>query len=376
MAIILVNACNIEQLAKIQGKLSECFLVFLKELWVKVHNQMLCANIMRSTQEKHCCLSNITVNNLAESIFRLSMNADQFTTVSKGTVQSSIFHLNESSFENFIANYWEVAPSLVRRFSNSMIEGDDIFSSFTQCLNSNEPFCSSVSFILQRLISCLPIASDELDILSFLKEARNKLGCPLVYEQDIRVLRTDKFSKREEHFFPRISDSCDVRAPYLIYADDISKCEKAYKEGYTIALRGVEFRFECLATIVDGLASLFGQPSVGANIYLTPPSSQGLARHYDDHCVFVCQVFGAKQWKIFEPSLQLPRLYHSCDIINGVEAESSMAECRQFSLREGDILYIPRGFPHEACTEDEAPTGSVGFSLHLTLSIEVEPPFE
>ncbi|XP_022718183.1 uncharacterized protein LOC111276700 isoform X6 [Durio zibethinus] len=42
----------------------------------------------------------------------------------------------------------------------------------------------------------------------------------------------------------------------------------------------------------------------------------------------------------------------------------------------GDVLYIPRGFPHEACTHYSSPDGSAGLSLHLTLGIEVEPPFE
>ncbi|KAL9442295.1 hypothetical protein AB3S75_020739 [Citrus x aurantiifolia] len=348
-AIVLINSCDIEQLLRIPRKLYESLLVFLKELWIKVQDQLLSGNIMRSNREKHFCSSKITVNSLAESIFRLSLNADQFTIISKERVERSIFSSNEGSFENFIVNYWEASPFLVRS-TDSLIEGNDIFTSFVQ---------------------------DELDILSFLNDVRHKLGCPLVHEQDIRVLKTDKISKKEVHFFPRISDSFDVKDPYLIYADDISKCEEAYKEGYTIALRGMEFRFECLANIADGLASLFGQPSVGANMYLTPPNSQGLACHYDDHCVFVCQLFGTKHWKIFaQPSVQLPRLYHPCDIVNGVEAESSTAECRQFLLREGDILYIPRGFPHKACTEDDGLTGSAEFSLHLTLGVEVERPFE
>ncbi|KAL9445195.1 hypothetical protein AB3S75_018228 [Citrus x aurantiifolia] len=349
-AIVLINSCDIEQLLRIPRKLYESLFVFLKELWIKVQDQLFSGNIMRSNREKHFCSSKITVNSLAESIFRLSLNADQFTIISKERVERSIFSSNEGSFENFIVNYWEASPFLVRRSTDSLIEGNDIFTSFVQ---------------------------DELDILSFLNDVRHKLGCPLVYEQDIRVLKTDKISKKEVHFFPRISDSFDVKDPYLIYADDISKCEEAYKEGYTIALRGMEFRFECLANIADGLASLFGQPSVGANMYLTPPNSQGLACHYDDHCVFVCQLFGNKHWKIFaQPSVQLPRLYHPCDIVNGVEAESSTAECRQFLLREGDILYIPRGFPHKACTEDDGRTGSAEFSLHLTLGVEVEHPFE
>ncbi|XP_035549242.1 uncharacterized protein LOC109008174 isoform X2 [Juglans regia] len=76
------------------------------------------------------------------------------------------------------------------------------------------------------------------------------------------------------------------------------------------------------------------------------------------------------------PNAQLPRLYDPLDSLPGVEAEVSVAECREILLKEGDILYIPRGFPHEACTDSGGSNGSAGFSLHLTLGIEVEPPFE
>ncbi|XP_038994514.1 uncharacterized protein LOC120118552 isoform X4 [Hibiscus syriacus] len=111
-------------------------------------------------------------------------------------------------------------------------------------------------------------------------------------------------------------------------------------------------------------------------MYLTPPNSQGLARHYDDHCVFVCQIFGSKQWKIFSrPNGQLPRLYDTCNILNN-ETIDSARDCYHFLLNEGDVLYIPRGFPHEACTHYDKQDGSVGFSLHLTFGVEVEPPFE
>ena len=67
-----------------------------------------------------------------------------------------------------------------------------------------------------------------------------------------------------------------------------------YKEGYTVALRGLEFRYQSIAAIADKLEVMFGSPSVGANLYLTPPNSQGLMCHFDDHCVFVCQIFGSK----------------------------------------------------------------------------------
>nr|TKS10397.1 hypothetical protein D5086_0000084550 [Populus alba] len=376
-AITLINTCNVEQLEKIPWKLSEKFLVSLKTLWEKVHDQMLLGNAWSSHRDRDLNLSNVTVNSLAESIFRLSINVSEFVIpLPSVLVDRMIFGWSDLGFENFMLHHWESSPSLVRRLSGSLTEENDILSSFAESLNCKESCPTFVASILQRFFSCVPIASDELNIISFLEEVRSELGCPIIYEQDIRVLRTEQPSKKEVHFFQKKVDPCCFKK--LAFNNvDIMKCEEAFKEGYTIALRGVEFRFASIAAVADALASLFGQPSVGANIYLTPPNSQGLARHCDDHCVFVCQLFGTKQWTIYpRPNLQLPRLYDPFDREHCLGEQNSLAECRKFQLREGDILYIPRGFPHEACTHDDGSSDLARFSLHVTFGVEVEPPFE
>ncbi|KAL4280187.1 hypothetical protein GQ457_03G029460 [Hibiscus cannabinus] len=376
-AIILINTCNIEQLRKIPSNLSGCLSVSLKEVWREAHKKMLTSDLLGAGQGMNLYFSNITISNLAESIFRLSINADQFAALMySNNNERRIFWFSEGDFRHFILSQWEVLPCVVRRSWSASLEVDEVFTSFKQSLCFKDSFPSVLSSILQDLTSCLPIDSDELDILNFLMEVRNKLGCPLINEQDIRVLRTDNQLKQEVHFFQENSGSCRVRTPHILCLDDILKCQEAYNDGYTVALRGMEFRFERLAFIVDRLASIFGQPSAGANVYLTPPNSQGLARHYDDHCVFVCQIFGSKQWKIFSrPNGQLPRLYDPCNILNN-ETIDDARDCHHFLLNEGDVLYIPRGFPHEASTHYDKQDGSVGFSLHLTLGVEVEPPFE
>ena len=40
---------------------------------------------------------------------------------------------------------------------------------------------------------------------------------------------------------------------------------------------------------------------VGANVYLTPPGSQGFAPHYDDIEAFCIQLEGYKHWKVYPP---------------------------------------------------------------------------
>ncbi|KAL6977808.1 hypothetical protein U1Q18_026593 [Sarracenia purpurea var. burkii] len=379
-AITIINTCKIEQLEKIRKKLLLTLLAYLKRLWEKVRSQMLLGTntIPEYTQVKHFSLTNIRTSNLAESIFRLSIIADQVTTpFHADVIKRSIFRCDGSSFEHFILNHWEVSPFLIRTPSKDLNWQNDIFSSFRKSLDFNDAVPSFLYRILKDLISCQPITSDELDILSFLKDVRSNLGCPMIYQQDIRVLKTQNL-RREVHFFQDRLGSCCFQDPQFIYIDDILRCKEAYEEGYTVALRGMEFRFGSIAAIADGLAYLFGQPSAGVNMYLTPPNSQGLPRHRDDHCVLICQLYGVKKWTIFpQSSLQLPRLYEPVGSL--CETERLTADgSNHFLLREGDILYIPRGFFHEACTvvDNDGPSKTAGFSLHLTLAIEVESPFE
>ncbi|KAI4387249.1 hypothetical protein MLD38_005094 [Melastoma candidum] len=90
------------------------------------------------------------------------------------------------------------------------------------------------------MVSRPPISFDEFDILHFINKERKELGRPLTYD-----------------------------------IEDIHKCEEAFNSGHTIAIRGMEFQLKSITAVVEGLANLFGQPSVGANLYLTPPDFRG-----------------------------------------------------------------------------------------------------
>lgn len=378
--IILVNSCTIKQLQKIPTMLSRRLLLHLKKLWEEVHKQILYGNFGKCTGEGFSYINNVRTNNLAESVFRLSIDINPCREPSDvNGIGKRIFGAEGMSLEHFMLRNWESSPVLVRNSEMASSKLENIFSSFIEFSRLRESVCSFLSPMLRRLICCPPISSDEHDILHFLKEVSNNLGGPIVYQEDIRVVKTDS-SEFELHYFQTQPDSVNSENRHVLSSTDILKCEQAYKEGYTIALRGMGFRFASIASVADDIASIFGQPSIGVNLYLTPPGHQGLARHSDDHCVFICQLVGAKKWNIFPSSNhQLPRLYESIEKRHQLETERyTMDGCKEILLKEGDILYIPRGYPHSAHTigDGSGPDATTGFSLHLTLAIEVEPPFE
>jgi len=102
------------------------------------------------------------------------------------------------------------------------------------------------------------------------------------------------------------------------------------------------------------------QSFVGANVYLTPPGTQGFAPHYDDVEVFLVQLEGKKHWRLHKSRSEeekLPR--HSSPNFTQEEVGKPFM---QFDLEPGDVLYMPRGTIHQGnCLEEE-------HSLHITIS--------
>jgi cupin superfamily protein len=121
---------------------------------------------------------------------------------------------------------------------------------------------------------------------------------------------------------------------------------REFEAGATIVLQGLHRYWLPLARFCRDLELALGHPTQ-VNAYVTPPGSQGLAVHSDEHDVFVLQVHGAKRWQVFRPAQELP---------------PPNPPVLEEELRRGDCLYIPKGFPHAASTQERA-------SAHLTIGI-------
>ncbi|MEQ8910247.1 MAG: cupin domain-containing protein [Vicingaceae bacterium] len=97
---------------------------------------------------------------------------------------------------------------------------------------------------------------------------------------------------------------------------------------------------------------------LSANLYVTSPLLQTLETHYDLHDVIVMQLCGSKQWTI-APSDQLPTKHENHDL-NQLLIEQGQS----IELKQGDLLYLPRGFAHKAVA------GSKG-SCHIAIGVYV-----
>lgn len=88
---------------------------------------------------------------------------------------------------------------------------------------------------------------------------------------------------------------------------------------------------------------------IGCNSYITPPGTQGLAPHYDDVDVFVCQTHGAKRWAVYASEVGGPAGPLTTKSSPDLDAEDLPdAPLLDVVLQVGDVLYMPRGTVHQA----------------------------
>ncbi len=128
-------------------------------------------------------------------------------------------------------------------------------------------------------------------------------------------------------------------------------------DGATVVGQQLNWSFPALYALSQHLVQVF-QSNLNINAYLTPTASKAFRPHYDTHEVLALQLHGSKDWKLYDMATQ--------DETGAFEKKDWKATppSQVFTLREGDTLYIPKGFVHEACGVDEP-------SLHLTIGLSL-----
>ena len=128
------------------------------------------------------------------------------------------------------------------------------------------------------------------------------------------------------------------------------------RDGATLVLDAVDELHAPVTRVAESLERVF-RVRVQVNAYAGWRTSHGFDLHWDDHDVFVLQIAGRKQWKVYGTTRRYPL---ARDIEPSVEPPSEVLW--DGLLSDGDLLYIPRGWWHVATPLDE-PT------LHLTVGV-------
>ena len=134
------------------------------------------------------------------------------------------------------------------------------------------------------------------------------------------------------------------------------------RRGATVVMSGLQDVHPPVRPLADGFGETLGGYA-GINLYASWAATRGLAAHWDDHDVFVLQVAGAKRWHLYGETRRFPLLRDS---------EPNVKPPREVVwsgvLTAGDVLYLPRGWWHDARTDPGGDADGAG-SLHLSCSI-------
>lgn len=246
--------------------------------------------------------------------------------------------------EEFHKSYWEKKPLLVQASSKGhrhRLDGLLSLESIRQILHDH------------------PMAyGKDLNVTKYTMDAATGLQ---------RRLTLDHFPEKE-HDKDKDGDDEDEETEFVIA--EPGEVWKQFSEGCTIRLLCPHERKDTIHALLSLLEVEWGC-MVGSNAYLTPPNaSQGFAPHYDDIEAFCLQLSGRKRWKVYPPfpSEKLPRTSSRDFTTEDLEEVEPVMDV---VLSPGDLLYMPRGWIHQACTLEGGSSSKGkddGHSLHLTIS--------
>lgn len=142
---------------------------------------------------------------------------------------------------------------------------------------------------------------------------------------------------------------------------DPALIEQFLAMGASLVLNHVEDLLPRARAITDALTARFAG-TVGANCYASFKGIQAFASHFDAHEVFAVQCDGEKLWRIYANRADAPLESPAGEGVQARIDASKGPVAFEVTMRPGDVLYIPRGFFHDAIATDTV-------SLHLTFGI-------
>jgi ribosomal protein L16 Arg81 hydroxylase len=129
------------------------------------------------------------------------------------------------------------------------------------------------------------------------------------------------------------------------------------REGATLVLNRFDERFATLRELCAEVTE-FTNAETLANGYVTFSTVGGFGMHWDTHDVLAIQLIGRKRWKVYEPTFSHPLLeqksMHQRDEIPDTPTLDVVLEA-------GDMIYVPRGWWHNAIP--------IGETFHVAIGV-------
>jgi hypothetical protein len=126
------------------------------------------------------------------------------------------------------------------------------------------------------------------------------------------------------------------------------------EQGATLVMHNVESLSPDIARLCSSLHQVCQCP-IDATLFLVRRPQRPLGGHCDTCDMVIYQLAGDKQWPVYEPKERNPITPH-------IDLEKCRKAC-DYTLRAGNVLYLPRGWPHN-------PFSNANTSVHVCLTIK------
>ncbi len=122
--------------------------------------------------------------------------------------------------------------------------------------------------------------------------------------------------------------------------------------GASVVLNKFQNKSRTINDLCLFVAQITGAPT-NANAYAARGGDGTFDLHWDTHDVFAFQLIGRKRWRIYAPTFEKPLPHQKSSAFKSLRPTEPVAD---IILEQGDILYIPRGWWHEAIPLDHQDT--------------------
>lgn len=141
-------------------------------------------------------------------------------------------------------------------------------------------------------------------------------------------------------------------------------------KGASVVMNDVDSLTPGLASVSHAIESA-GLGKAQANVYISWQSHKAFPAHYDTHEVWAVQVEGEKTWNIWEGRADWPighPIFRSQDQAHHEQHKGKLRA--KILMKPGDLLYLPRGWYHDALAEAPASV-HVAYGAHAPNGLDV-----
>lgn len=147
------------------------------------------------------------------------------------------------------------------------------------------------------------------------------------------------------------------------------RVRESIAKGASIVMNDVDSLTPGLASVSQAIESA-GLGKAQANVYISWQSHKAFHAHYDTHDVWAVQVEGEKYWNIWEGRAEWP-ISHPLFRPTQEQHEQAKGKLRaKILMKPGDLLYLPRGWYHDALAEAPASV-HVAYGAHAPNGMDV-----